>query len=118
MGNVNTLLLIGIVWASYKGFQQWLAFKEKELRASPPAVRKPQPEWEIVENPSEGTHFAALGPPAVPTRKPGINKWLFVSLCLLYVIFPLDLVPDFLPVVGWGDDVVAIFLAIQKMMKK
>lgn len=26
-----------------------------------------------------------------------------------YVLFPFDLVPDFLPVIGWLDDLVALF---------
>lgn len=28
-----------------------------------------------------------------------------MSLALLYIISPIDLVPDVIPVVGWGDDV-------------
>ena len=117
---MSTLILIGIVWVGYKGFQQWLAFKEKELRAFPPAVRTPQPEREMTDDRPEGLplQLTVSEPPATPAPDAGMNKWLFLSLCLLYVAFPFDLVPDFIPFLGWGDDVVAIFLAIQKFMKK
>ena len=34
------------------------------------------------------------------------NSFVFVViiLALLYIISPFDLVPDFIPVVGWADD--------------
>ena len=28
-----------------------------------------------------------------------------VIVCLIYILFPLDFIPDFIPVVGWIDDV-------------
>ncbi len=30
---------------------------------------------------------------------------LILLLALLYIICPIDLIPDFIPVVGWVDDV-------------
>ena len=31
---------------------------------------------------------------------------LILLLALLYIICPIDLIPDFIPVAGWVDDVV------------
>ena len=29
---------------------------------------------------------------------------IVIILALLYIISPIDLIPDFIPVVGWADD--------------
>lgn len=39
-------------------------------------------------------------------------KWLFIALAILYVIWPLDVLPDVIPVIGWIDDLIVILLAI------
>ncbi len=31
--------------------------------------------------------------------------WWQILLCVLYVVSPLDLVPDVIPVLGWLDDI-------------
>lgn len=36
---------------------------------------------------------------------------LIVSIALLYFFFPLDLIPDTIPVVGWLDDLIVILSA-------
>jgi len=38
-------------------------------------------------------------------------KWGLILLFVLYVISPIDLIPDIIPIVGWIDDAVAILLA-------
>ena len=42
---------------------------------------------------------------------------LFVLLALVYVISPVDAIPDVLPVVGWLDDVGVMSLAVAWMWK-
>ena len=37
---------------------------------------------------------------------------LTILICILYIISPVDFVPDVIPVVGWVDDVMALLLAI------
>lgn len=45
--------------------------------------------------------------PAVP----GWRKWVGL-LSVLYVLSPVDLIPDVLPVIGWLDDVGVLGLAL------
>ena len=54
--------------------------------------------------------------PAASIETQGWNKWLVLGLCILYIIFPIDIIPDFIPVLGWGDDAMAMFIGIQKFM--
>lgn len=37
-----------------------------------------------------------------------IGAWIWAVLCGLYAIFPIDIIPDVIPVVGWADDLLAI----------
>lgn len=34
--------------------------------------------------------------------------WSVTALSALYVVSPLDILPDVIPVIGWADDVLAI----------
>ncbi len=49
-----------------------------------------------------------LADPAVP-RSRKVVLWL----ALAYVLMPIDLVPDFLPVIGQLDDVIVVALALR-----
>jgi uncharacterized membrane protein YkvA (DUF1232 family) len=42
---------------------------------------------------------------------------LFVLLALVYLVSPVDAIPDVLPVVGWLDDIGVMSLAIAWMWK-
>lgn len=33
-----------------------------------------------------------------------MKKALTIALCLLYIVSPIDFMPDLLPVLGWLDD--------------
>jgi uncharacterized membrane protein YkvA (DUF1232 family) len=47
--------------------------------------------------------------------KVGKNKkelsWVFLILAVIYMLSPIDIIPDLIPVLGWGDDVVVGVLA-------
>lgn len=45
-----------------------------------------------------------------------MKKVLLVLACIVYVLSPIDLVPDVIPIGGWADDVLAIALTIGKLM--
>lgn len=53
-------------------------------------------------------------------RHPGAPRWLkpAVALLVLYVISPVDLLPDVLPVLGVVDDIVIVPLAIRFLLER
>ena len=53
-----------------------------------------------------------VGDPRVPRR----SKVVLVA-ALAYIAVPIDLVPDFLPVVGYLDDAVILALALRSALK-
>jgi uncharacterized membrane protein YkvA (DUF1232 family) len=46
-----------------------------------------------------------------PTVPKGVR--LRLVLLLGYLIIPLDLIPDFIPVIGWADDVIIVALILR-----
>lgn len=63
-------------------------------------------------------HFALLlkrliGDPRVPRRSK-----LVVGGTLLYLVSPLDVVPDFVPGLGQVDDVVVVLLAMHSLLNR
>jgi uncharacterized membrane protein YkvA (DUF1232 family) len=38
--------------------------------------------------------------------------WAVSALSIAFIAMPIDLIPDFIPVVGWADDLVALAIAI------
>ena len=41
-----------------------------------------------------------------------IFNWIVVTILGLYIASPLDIISDFLPIIGWIDDIVAFVLMI------
>lgn len=50
----------------------------------------------------------------VDPKAPWQGKAIAIA-ALLYLVSPLDVVPDFLPVIGLGDDVAVILFAIKQL---
>jgi uncharacterized membrane protein YkvA (DUF1232 family) len=53
-------------------------------------------------------------------RHPAAPRWLKVgtALLVLYVVSPIDLVPDFIPFLGFADDLVVVPFAIRWLLKR
>lgn len=47
-----------------------------------------------------------------------MRKLAIVLGCLLYVICPIDFVPDFIPLAGQADDLVAIVLGVMSLLRE
>ena len=68
--------------------------------------------WTVVRSDARQLWFAL--------RHPAAPNWLKVgtALIVLYVLSPIDLIPDFIPLLGVMDDVVLVPLAIRFLLKR
>ncbi|KYC53119.1 MAG: hypothetical protein AMQ22_00426 [Candidatus Methanofastidiosum methylothiophilum] len=41
-----------------------------------------------------------------------IFNWAMATVLGMYIVSPLDLLPDFIPIAGWGDDIAAFVLMV------
>jgi uncharacterized membrane protein YkvA (DUF1232 family) len=51
--------------------------------------------------------------PSVP-RSSRVTLWFLVG----YLLLPIDLVPDFLPVIGQADDAIVVALALRRVVRR
>ena len=68
--------------------------------------------WTVVRGDARQLWFALRHPDA-----PGWLKW-GTALIVLYLFSPIDLIPDFIPVIGMIDDIVLVPLAIRWLLKR
>ena len=45
----------------------------------------------------------------------GVRRWL--SALLVYLAVPVDLVPDFVPVLGYADDVIVVAFVLRRVVR-
>ena len=56
--------------------------------------------------------------PKQENRKVNIGKnkkelsWVFLILAIIYILSPIDIIPDLIPVLGFGDDFIVGALAL------
>jgi uncharacterized membrane protein YkvA (DUF1232 family) len=53
---------------------------------------------------------------ATDQRLPRRNRWT-LALLAAYLVFPLDVIPDFVPVVGHLDDAILVVLVLRAVLK-
>lgn len=45
----------------------------------------------------------------------GVRRWL--KVLLVYLAVPIDLVPDFIPVLGYADDLIVVALVLRRVIR-
>ena len=68
--------------------------------------------WTVLRGDARQLWFALCHPQAPAWLKLG------TALIVLYVLSPVDLIPDFIPVFGVMDDLVLVPLAIRFLLKR
>lgn len=58
------------------------------------------------------TFAAKFGYLMQKSTKYKVNIVIGAVIALIYVLLPIDISPDAVPVVGWIDDIIAVLLAI------
>lgn len=68
--------------------------------------------WTVIRGDARQLWFAL--------RHPAAPRWLKIgaAMIVLYVLSPIDIVPDFIPFVGVLDDIVLVPLAIRWLLKR
>ena len=52
-----------------------------------------------------------------PKTKQKLKLGITITVGILYLIVPTDLLPDTMPLVGWIDDIIAILLVIANAVR-
>jgi uncharacterized membrane protein YkvA (DUF1232 family) len=43
---------------------------------------------------------------------------LIAIVSIAYIIYPFDLIPDYIPVIGWTDDALVLYLLLRQLVKE
>jgi len=43
---------------------------------------------------------------------------IIVIVSVAYIVYPFDLIPDFIPVIGWTDDALVFYLLLRRLVKE
>jgi len=46
-----------------------------------------------------------------------MRRFIVIAVCVIYILSPLDLIPDFIPLLGWGDDIAAGLIGLRALVK-
>ncbi len=68
-------------------------------------------------------HLESLDPPPQEPKGVSKRKKIFQIIAILAIAFfydlsPIDIIPDFIPFLGWGDDLVVTLLSLFFAYKK
>lgn len=86
------LVLVGLLWWASRRYDSTISLREA-LRLVPDVVRLLR---------------RLIADRTVPT---GVRVWLV--LLLVYLLLPIDLIPDFIPVLGYADDAIIVAVVLR-----
>lgn len=43
---------------------------------------------------------------------------IIVIVSVIYIIDPFDFIPDFIPIIGWTDDALVLYLLLMRLVKE
>jgi hypothetical protein len=46
-----------------------------------------------------------------------LGKIIVIAVCVGYILCPLDIIPDFIPIIGFSDDIVAGLIGLRALLK-
>jgi len=47
-----------------------------------------------------------------------MGRTLIIVLCIAYILNPLDVIPDIVPIAGFGDDLIAALIGLRTLANK
>lgn len=56
-----------------------------------------------------------MAKPVSANRKSTWQHWLVLIASLMYILSPIDALPDFVPIAGWLDDAAAALLMVNEI---
>ncbi len=77
-------------------------------------------EGEVISKTSSAGSGAGSGGAAgaLPLPKENWKRAIIGILAVIYILSPLDLLPDFIPIIGWLDDLGVLAWAARYVLKK
>ena len=99
------LIVVGAIVAVWLAFVVFVAIAKPDETSLRDALRLLPDTVRLVRR--------LVGDRAIPRR----TRWLVWAL-LVYLVLPIDLIPDFVPVVGYADDAIITSLVLRHVVRR
>ena len=99
---LTALATVGVIWLAFVAYLAVARPDRESLEAAASLLRNA---LRLVRR------LAADREIPLPARLP---VWLLLG----YLVLPIDLVPDFIPVLGYADDVILVALVLRRLIRK
>jgi len=105
----DLLVLVAVVGVGIWAYRQWKLLNGAPQPRSPlvPVTEVIPAEWQAADG--AVARVEAAGEASSPQRKWVLNRWVVLALCVAWIVSPLD--GDFVPFLGWVDDLFAAYIA-------